>query len=133
MCIVTVFHNDVRVFSQSILFSKTCRNFVSQSLGLHVRIFMYMTLFIYVTHMCINICNYSQATFPSMYASLDLGNPGVWAQFASSSQCEREFPPSLMKKISPFQQVGRHYSYVHIPTIELKQIVNLLSRYRDHG
>ena len=95
--------------------------------------YMHMTLFIYVTHMCINKCNYSQATFPSMYASLDLGNPGVWAQFASSSQCEREFPPSLMKKISPFQQVGRHYSYVHIPTVELKRIVNLLSRYRDHG
>ena len=76
-----------------------CNPEQSQQLNmLKVRVTQSITI-----HLCVI---YLQSTFPSMYASLDLGNAGMWTQFASSSQCEREFPPSLMKKISPFQQVS---------------------------
>lgn len=43
--------------------------------------------------------------FPTLYNILDLSNTNLWAAFSRSSQCEREFPPSIAKRITPFQQV----------------------------
>lgn len=48
-----------------------------------------------------------QTTFVQLYNLLSLDNADLWRTFASSSQCEKEFPTTLMKKITPFQQVGK--------------------------
>jgi dynein heavy chain 2 len=58
-------------------------------------------------------CNPEQASqisslktnFPTLYNNLELSNATIWAAFSRSSQCERDFPPSVVKKITPFQQV----------------------------
>jgi len=67
-----------------------------------------------------------------MYASLDLGNTGQWAQFSSSSQCEREFPPSLMKKISPFQQVLYMMQLLYLNVHNFSDTLNLAILYNEH-
>ena len=46
-----------------------------------------------------------KSTFPKLYSNLDLGNIGIWTQFIQSSQCEKDFPPSVAKRITPFQQL----------------------------
>ena len=46
-----------------------------------------------------------KSTFPSLYNNLELSNTNLWAQFSRSSQCEKEFPLSVAKKITPFQQL----------------------------
>ncbi|XP_063970614.1 cytoplasmic dynein 2 heavy chain 1 [Lytechinus pictus] len=45
------------------------------------------------------------ATFSSVGQSLSLTDNGLWGPFNRSSQCEHEFPTSLEKKITPFQQL----------------------------
>ena len=58
-------------------------------------------------------CNPEQAgqitalssNFPTLYSNLDLSNTNLWAGFSRSSQCERDFPPTVLKRITPFQQV----------------------------
>uniref|UniRef100_W5MJK1 Cytoplasmic dynein 2 heavy chain 1 n=1 Tax=Lepisosteus oculatus TaxID=7918 RepID=W5MJK1_LEPOC len=44
-------------------------------------------------------------TFPSLYQNLCLDDADLWVTFSCSSACEQDFPPSVVKKISPFQQV----------------------------
>ena len=44
-------------------------------------------------------------TFPTLMSSLDFKNSQLWSGFGKSSKCEQEFPSSLGKKISAFQQV----------------------------
>ena len=46
-----------------------------------------------------------KSNLPSLFNSLDLGNAELWKTFAKSSQCEKEFPPSIAKKLSSFQEV----------------------------
>eukprot|EP00117_Sycon_ciliatum_P036543 scpid1236/ scgid27488/ Cytoplasmic dynein 2 heavy chain 1; Dynein heavy chain isotype 1B len=41
----------------------------------------------------------------TLYRTLSLDKTDVWSTFIRSSRCEMEFPPSLSKKISLFQQV----------------------------
>lgn len=36
---------------------------------------------------------------------LQFDDAGLWSSFSRSSQCEKEFPSSIEKKISLFQQV----------------------------
>ncbi|CAB3978327.1 cytoplasmic dynein 2 heavy chain 1-like [Paramuricea clavata] len=43
--------------------------------------------------------------FGNLFGQLDLNNADQWSAFSRSSQCEQEFPPSLAKKISLFQQL----------------------------
>lgn len=40
-----------------------------------------------------------------MFRQLDLNDREQWSSFSRSSQCEQEFPPSVAKKISLFQQL----------------------------
>jgi dynein heavy chain 2 len=40
-----------------------------------------------------------------VFQALDLQNTDVWSKFAKSEHCERDFPPSVQKKTTPFQQV----------------------------
>ncbi|XP_064157010.1 dynein cytoplasmic 2 heavy chain 1 isoform X2 [Anguilla rostrata] len=44
-------------------------------------------------------------TFPALYQTLSLGDADLWLTFSRSSSCEQEFPPSIAKKVSLFQQV----------------------------
>ncbi|KAI1893942.1 hypothetical protein AGOR_G00128840 [Albula goreensis] len=44
-------------------------------------------------------------TFPALYQTLSLSDEDLWLSFSRSSTCEQDFPPSIAKKISPFQQV----------------------------
>jgi len=49
--------------------------------------------------------NHLQANFPTLYNNLDLGNTESWTTFSRSSHCDREIPPNVLKRITPFQQV----------------------------
>ena len=49
--------------------------------------------------------NQLKSNFPSLYNSLELGNTDTWRTFARTSLCERELPPNVLKRLSPFQQV----------------------------
>ena len=49
--------------------------------------------------------NQLQANFPTLYNNLDLGNTESWTTFSRSSHCDREIPPNVLKRITPFQQV----------------------------
>ncbi|MBN3304013.1 DYHC2 protein, partial [Amia calva] len=44
-------------------------------------------------------------TFPSLHQMLCLDDADLWLTFSRSSTCEQDFPPSIAKKITPFQQV----------------------------
>ncbi|XP_028817493.1 cytoplasmic dynein 2 heavy chain 1 isoform X3 [Denticeps clupeoides] len=44
-------------------------------------------------------------TFPGLYQTLCLSDVDLWLSFSRSSTCEQEFPPSVARKITPFQQV----------------------------
>ncbi|XP_056138994.1 cytoplasmic dynein 2 heavy chain 1 [Lampris incognitus] len=46
-----------------------------------------------------------KSTFPALYQSLCLSDLELWLSFSVSSHCEQEIPPSITKKITPFQQV----------------------------
>ncbi|XP_023998422.2 cytoplasmic dynein 2 heavy chain 1-like [Salvelinus sp. IW2-2015] len=46
-----------------------------------------------------------KSTFPGLYQSLCLSDSDLWLSFSRSSNCEQEVPPSIAKKIKPFQQV----------------------------
>ena len=43
--------------------------------------------------------------FPVLFNNLDLHSESLWAQFSRSSQCERDFPQTVAKKITLFQQL----------------------------
>uniref|UniRef100_A0AAY4D7R2 Dynein heavy chain ATP-binding dynein motor region domain-containing protein n=1 Tax=Denticeps clupeoides TaxID=299321 RepID=A0AAY4D7R2_9TELE len=45
-------------------------------------------------------------TFPGLYQTLCLSDVDLWLSFSRSSTCEQEFPPSVARKITPFQQVS---------------------------
>ncbi|XP_033632471.1 cytoplasmic dynein 2 heavy chain 1-like isoform X2 [Asterias rubens] len=45
-----------------------------------------------------------KSNFVPLYQTLNLSDTNLWSSFSRSSQCEQEFPTSLEKKISPFQQ-----------------------------
>ncbi|XP_022103094.1 cytoplasmic dynein 2 heavy chain 1-like isoform X1 [Acanthaster planci] len=45
-----------------------------------------------------------KSNFTQLYQNLSLSDSSLWSSFSRSSQCEQEFPSSLDKKISPFQQ-----------------------------
>ena len=49
--------------------------------------------------------NQLKSNFPTLYNNLDLGHNETWTAFSRSSQCDHEFPLSISKKITPFQQV----------------------------
>ena len=49
--------------------------------------------------------NLLKNTFPNLFSVLDLTNTALWTQFSQSSQCEKDFPPSIAKRITPFQQL----------------------------
>uniref|UniRef100_A0A8C9S5I7 Cytoplasmic dynein 2 heavy chain 1 n=1 Tax=Scleropages formosus TaxID=113540 RepID=A0A8C9S5I7_SCLFO len=53
-----------------------------------------------------------KSAFPMLYQTLNLNEADLWLTFSSSSTCEQDFPPSITKKISPFQQVTRVISVV---------------------
>uniref|UniRef100_A0A8D0CER9 Dynein cytoplasmic 2 heavy chain 1 n=1 Tax=Scleropages formosus TaxID=113540 RepID=A0A8D0CER9_SCLFO len=46
-----------------------------------------------------------KSAFPMLYQTLNLNEADLWLTFSSSSTCEQDFPPSITKKISPFQQL----------------------------
>ncbi|XP_055023019.1 cytoplasmic dynein 2 heavy chain 1 [Boleophthalmus pectinirostris] len=46
-----------------------------------------------------------KATFPALYQSLYLNDADLWQSFSRSSHCEQEMPPSIVKKITAFQQL----------------------------
>uniref|UniRef100_A0A3B4BEV1 Dynein heavy chain ATP-binding dynein motor region domain-containing protein n=1 Tax=Periophthalmus magnuspinnatus TaxID=409849 RepID=A0A3B4BEV1_9GOBI len=46
-----------------------------------------------------------KATFPALYQSLCLNDTDLWMSFSRSSHCEQEMPPSIVKKITAFQQL----------------------------
>ena len=43
--------------------------------------------------------------FPRLYSDLHLNDSAMWSHFSRSSQCEQDFPSSLAKKLSRFEQV----------------------------
>ena len=49
--------------------------------------------------------NQLKSNFPTLYNNLDLGHKETWTAFSRSSQCDREFPLGISKKITPFQQL----------------------------
>ena len=55
--------------------------------------------------MYMDCCVLFQANFPKMYQQLDMDDGGLWSNFARSSHCEQEFPGSVEKRCTPFQQV----------------------------
>lgn len=54
---------------------------------------------------CALAVNQLKSNFPTLYGNLDLTSAETWKIFARSSQCEREFPASIAKRITAFQQV----------------------------
>ena len=46
-----------------------------------------------------------QSTFPRLYSDLQFNDTNLWTQFVRSSQCEQDFPSSVAKKLSLFQQL----------------------------
>ncbi|KAI0210443.1 Cytoplasmic dynein 2 heavy chain 1 [Lamellibrachia satsuma] len=46
-----------------------------------------------------------KTTFPQLYQDLQLTDSGMWSQYAHSSECERDLPASIAKRISLFEQV----------------------------
>ncbi|KAM6946318.1 LOW QUALITY PROTEIN: cytoplasmic dynein 2 heavy chain 1 [Aplochiton taeniatus] len=46
-----------------------------------------------------------KSTFPALYPLLCLSDGDLWLSFSRSSSCEQEVPPSVARKITPFQQV----------------------------
>ena len=46
-----------------------------------------------------------KAQFPTLYNNLDLRDGEIWTTFARSSNCEREFPPDVNRRLTAFQQV----------------------------
>ena len=46
-----------------------------------------------------------KTNFPTLCNTLDLKSSDTWSKFARSSQCEKEFPPGILKRITPFQQL----------------------------
>nr|XP_023648221.1 cytoplasmic dynein 2 heavy chain 1 isoform X1 [Paramormyrops kingsleyae]XP_023648222.1 cytoplasmic dynein 2 heavy chain 1 isoform X1 [Paramormyrops kingsleyae] len=46
-----------------------------------------------------------RSTFPGLHQMLCLSNADLWLTFSRSSCCEQDFPPSIGKKITPFQQL----------------------------
>ncbi|ESO93665.1 hypothetical protein LOTGIDRAFT_209197 [Lottia gigantea] len=46
-----------------------------------------------------------KTNFPQLYNQMNLDDGSTWSNFARSSQCELEFPSSIEKRITPFQQV----------------------------
>ena len=46
-----------------------------------------------------------RSCFPTLYTNLEFNSGDTWKVFARSSECEREFPPGVVKKITPFQEV----------------------------
>ena len=46
-----------------------------------------------------------KSNFPTLFNNLNLSSAETWSTFARSSQCEREFPPGISKKVTLFQQV----------------------------
>lgn len=51
------------------------------------------------------MCCCFQTTFSRLYSDLHLNDTAMWSHFARSSQCEQDFPTSVAKKLSPFEQV----------------------------
>lgn len=48
---------------------------------------------------------HSQAVLPNLYNDLRLDDTSMWSSFGRSSRCEEDFPSSLAKRITPFQQL----------------------------
>ena len=46
-----------------------------------------------------------KSSFPTLYANLDFNSVDTWKGFARSSECEKEFPPGVAKRMTPFQEV----------------------------
>ncbi|KAM8977653.1 cytoplasmic dynein 2 heavy chain 1 [Pelodytes ibericus] len=46
-----------------------------------------------------------KASLPALYQTLSLEDSNLWTHFSQSSACEQEFPASVAKKLSLFQQV----------------------------
>ena len=46
-----------------------------------------------------------KSNFPTLFNGLDLHATEMWASFGRTSMCEKEFPPSVMRKITHFQQL----------------------------
>ena len=46
-----------------------------------------------------------KTNFPVLFNNLELHSESLWAQFSRSSQCERDFPQTVSKKITLFQQL----------------------------
>eukprot|EP00118_Oscarella_pearsei_P021037 m.233847 g.233847 ORF g.233847 m.233847 type:complete len:1441 (+) comp40100_c0_seq20:9031-13353(+) len=49
--------------------------------------------------------NLLKTVFKSLFATLSLHDSDLWSNFASSSQCERDIPPTVLQKLTLFQQV----------------------------
>jgi dynein heavy chain 2 len=45
------------------------------------------------------------AALPDVAAALELSNAELWANFARSAHCERDVPPAVQRRVSPFQQL----------------------------
>ncbi|MFT7803200.1 cytoplasmic dynein 2 heavy chain 1 [Arapaima gigas] len=46
-----------------------------------------------------------KSTFPLLYQTLNLNEADLWLTFSTSSTCEQDFPSTIAKKISHFQQL----------------------------
>ncbi|RDD40688.1 Cytoplasmic dynein 2 heavy chain 1 [Trichoplax sp. H2] len=46
-----------------------------------------------------------KTTFPTWFQNLKLDDNNIWSTFSRHSQCEKEFPSDVTRKISEFQQV----------------------------
>ena len=46
-----------------------------------------------------------EGTFSALAQTLDLGNMDLWSDFGRSAHCERDFPATVLRKLTPFQQV----------------------------
>lgn len=68
-----------------------------------------------------------KSSFPSLYSSLELDDTNLWSQFTASSQCERDFPPDIFKKITPFQQL------LVIQAIRPDRLQSAMERFSAHA
>ena len=54
---------------------------------------------------CISTINNFKLRFPSLFSQLQLENEEIWIPFARSASCEREVPPSIIKRLTSFQRL----------------------------
>ena len=104
----------------SLLFSMSPLNLCASNNTSVITVYVYT----YITN-----AHLSQNTLPTMFEALDLHSSDTWSKFVRSANCEKDFPSSVQKRITQFQQVSVHVQYVTFiadTAIHLQHAVQLL-------